>query len=102
MKDYEIITVYCAHGDGGERSRGPVIGVYTTQSSAAQAAKGKGWYGGDGGTTTAQAIRLSDGKVYLISSDPIDLDEQQKNLDEQLRTNALGKLSAEEKRVLGL
>lgn len=102
-KDYQIITVYCAHGDGGNEYRtGPIIGVFTDRLSADKAQKGQGWYGGNGGISEQKAIRLNDGKAYLIKEGPIDLDLHQKNLDDDIKKKALSKLSDEDKRVLGI
>lgn len=98
----KIIDVYAAHGDGGEHSMGPAIGYFTHLHKAASAAAGKGWYGGDGGTSKHTAIDI-DGTVYLLAqSRPIDIDGKQAKRDAELRQQTLASLSREQLRVLGL
>ena len=102
-RGYQIMTVYCAHGDGGdEYRRGPVIGVFTDENRADRHADGKGWYGGNGGVSERKAIHLSDGTVYLIEGSPIDLNLTARQHDAEVRLKALNKLTAEEKRILGI
>lgn len=98
----EFLTVYAAHGDGGERGIGPVIGYFRTHAQATVFAKGAGWYGGDGAVGQHSAITV-DGKTYVLQSPvPIDLDRAQAQYDETLLERTLSKLNDEELRVLGL
>lgn len=105
MNSDQVITVYAAHGDGGERYIGPIIGVFSTESSARGFAQKRGWWGGDGAVSERKAVRLASGEVYLLdkdNSDPIDLDRQQAEYDASLREKTLAGLSDEQKRVLGI
>lgn len=98
----KIVTVYRSHGDGGERSVGPVIGYHSSNHLADIAATGKGWWGGNGGTSECKAIEV-DGKFYaLAQSTPIDLDGKQSIADAALRSKTLATLNDEQRRVLGL
>lgn len=100
--DVAVIQVWQAHGDGGERGKGPVIGYYSTELRAKTAAHRKGWYGGDGHVEPAPAIKI-DGKVYvLVSHKPVDLDGLDAAVDAKLREQTLAGLSAEQIRVLGI
>lgn len=98
----EKITVWTAHGDGGEYGVGPVIAHFSTQQAAINAAKGKGWYGGNGVVLDCQALRV-DGDVWLLAqANPIDLDAVKANQDAKLLADTLAALSDEQKRVLGI
>lgn len=98
----KILKVYAAHGDGGERGLGPVIGYYTSESTAKMKAKGKGWYGGDGVVREAHIIE-SDGEYYaLVNTNPVDLNGLQAEADEKLRAETLAGLSEDQIRVLGI
>lgn len=98
----ELLKIWKAHGDGGERSMGPVLAYCSTADKANEIAKGKGWYGGDGCVNEAFALRV-DGNVWLLErKDPIDLDSTQKTKDAELRRTTLAELSADQRRVLGL
>lgn len=98
-----IKLIYKAHGDAGtDRGIGPVIGYFTSESQASLFARGKGWYGSDGGTSAAYAIQI-DGKWYVLESrNPIDLDRNQAEADAILRAETLASLTADQKRVLGI
>lgn len=101
----DFITVWLAHGDGGERSMGPVIGIFSTQYAAECKAKGAGWYGGNGDVTSRSAIKLN-GKTYLLDRDyadePIDLDNEESKLRAETRAKAIKKLDPDEIEALGL
>jgi len=98
----EIIEVWQAHGDGGERGVGPVIAYCSTREKAEQAAKGKAWYGGDGFVQGRAALRI-DGDVWVLAErNPIDLDSVQREQDKRLRDETIAGLSAEQRRVLGI
>lgn len=99
MAEIEQITVWQAHGDGGDRCVGPVIAYCRSRELAARAAKGKGWYGGNGEVTSRQALRI-DGEVWLLHyHEPIKLDVDR---DADLRERTIAAMSAEQRRVLGL
>jgi hypothetical protein len=97
-----IITIFAAHGDGGERGTGPVVGYYSTLEAAKARAYHAGWYGGDGGTSVAKAIEVGGEMFVLLSDKPIDLDDKKSDADKRLREETLNSLSAEQRRVLGL
>lgn len=99
----ERIDVWQVHGDGGnEREVGPVIAYCSTMAQAEQAAKGCGWYGGDGAVQNRAALRI-EGQVWLLAErDPIDLDSVQAKRDAELREKTLASLSHEQRRVLGI
>ena len=105
MKKDKLITVYCAHGDGGERALGPIIGVYSDEYSAKAAAKTSGWYGGDGGVTKRKAVLSCNNEYHLTDSvyeGALDLDGSKKRAIEEAKVRGLKKLTEFEKQALGL
>jgi hypothetical protein len=56
----EQITVWKAHGDGGERGTGPVLGDYSTEYAAVADAKGRAWYDNDCRVENASALKIGD------------------------------------------
>lgn len=102
-KPYELITLWTAHGDGGERGIGPVIGYSLSESSAERMALGRGWYGGNGDVKPADGIKLPNGDIFVLKyNEPVDLDGTRAKAREAVRKAALAKLSPEEKKELGL
>lgn len=102
---YEIIPIWKAHGDGGERSRGPVVGYALTEHEAHRLADGQGWWGGNGGTSEGHALRIGKELFALECKEPILLAKVAEDLrakDESLRKKTLAGLSKDQKRVLGL
>jgi len=100
----KIEVVYAAHGDGGERSDGPIIGVYARKSDAVAKAKGRGWYG-DGAITERKAIIISPTEAYLLDSsydEVLDLDGNRERIRKETKKRALAKLSSDEIDVLGI
>lgn len=97
-----FLTVWVAHGDGGEHGKGPVIGYSSTKERAALIAKGRGWYGRDGDLEPVPAIRIGDKVWLLLQASPIDLDSEDQKRDAELRASTIAGLSAEQRRVLGL
>lgn len=98
----KILTVYGAHGDGGERGLGPLLGYFSDKKVAQQVAKGKGWYGGDGYIDQKMALDTGNG-VYLIADEnPIDLDNEFSMRKDELKASALSKLTPDELRALGV
>jgi hypothetical protein len=102
IDDTAPFLAYASHGDGGERTQGPIIGWHATEAMAEAYAKGRGWYGGDGGFTKHFAIRVGDNIYVLRDAKPIDIDQAQARRDMELREQTLAKLSDEQLRVLGL
>lgn len=99
----KIIKVFQVHGDGGERSIGPVIGYASTKSRADEKAKGQAWYGGDGWISEMAAIELDTGEIYILASPiPADIDGVRAKADAILREQTLALLSTEQRRVLGI
>lgn len=98
----EQITVWKAHGDGGERGTGPVLGYYSTESAAVAAAKGRAWYGSNGHVENASALKIGDQIWLLASPKPIDLDGVNKKRDAELKEQTLALLTPEQRRVLGV
>ena len=99
----EQIEVWVAHGDnGGGSGKGPAIAYCSTHSQAQEAAKGQGWYGGNGAVVSRPALKI-DGKVWLLAErDPIDIDSSQSKRDAELREKTLASLNDEQRRVLGI
>jgi hypothetical protein len=105
MPKQRIVEIYAVHGDGGERSLGPIIGYCESQSDADRHKKGTGWYGGDGHVSKACAIEVNGSLYVLAAVKPIvfmDKIEEQKRLDQELRAKTIASLSEEQLRVLGL
>lgn len=98
----EHITVWAAHGDGGERGTGPVLAYYSTQYQAENAAKGRGWYGSNGRVSKHHALRFGSEVWLLQRPDPIDLDAVLAKRDAELREETLASLTDEQIRVLGI
>ena len=97
----EILQVWAAHGDGGERSIGPIIGYFDTEDRAHEFAKQKGWYGGNGNVSRKHALRI-DGLTYILDSKyPVDMNREQETRDAALKEATLAELSPEQRRVLG-
>ena len=100
---YKIIQLWEAHGDGGERGIGPVIGYARTKGEAETIARGQGWYGGDGSVRQCWAIQLDTGEVFaLAGTEPLDLDGSVAKAREAARKQALAKLSPAEQVLLGI
>lgn len=99
----ELVKVYIAHGDGGERRVGPVIGLSKLKSEAEKLAKGKGFYGSDGSVFEGHGIQVEDGRIYLLRTQ--DLFEDGVLLREtadRAKQTALAKLTDDDLRALGL
>lgn len=101
-----IKEVYAAYETVDEYGRrGSRRGIFTTKSRADKEAVGIGWYGGTGSVMTKNVIIVDD-IVYLLESPiPVELDissEEAKLAREKIRASALLKLSADERKVLGV
>lgn len=98
-----FLDLWQVHGDGGERSIGPIIGYFRKHHEAVDFARGKAWYGGNGAVQSAKAVEI-DGKVYILDSGgaPVDVDMCQYKADEKLKEDTLASLSEDQLRVLGV
>ncbi|WP_150126567.1 hypothetical protein [Burkholderia cenocepacia] len=96
------VQLFAAHGDGGERAVGPVLGYCRTRASATLLAAGRGYYGRDGDVFGVPALQVGESLWLLAQASPIDVDGEQARRDEELRQETLSQLSAEQRRVLGL
>jgi len=101
-----IKKVYAAYETVDEYSRlGSRRGIFTTRDRADKEAIGIGWYGGTGTVMTKNVIIVDDVVYLLESPTPVELDvssEEAKVAREKIKASALAKLSAEERRVLGV
>jgi len=84
-----------------ERGGYDVAGYFTDKDLASATGRGKAWYGGNG-TVEEVLVLTDDGKSgYIVNANPIALSEQ-----EELRKVAIAeakrKLTAEERRLLGI
>lgn len=82
-----------------------LIGIFEKEADAEEAAKGQGWWAGDGNVEKRFVIKLQGGSCFLL--DKYETNRMSMNvnfLDEKkkMREAALAKLSPEEKIVLGL
>lgn len=78
-----------------------VAGYFTDKDLASATGKGKAWYGGDG-TVEEVLVLTDDGKSgYIVSANPIALNDQEE-LRKVAIAKAKGKLTAEDKKLLGL
>ena len=101
-----IREVYVAYSTTDEYGRrGNRSGIFTSRSKAETEAIGIGWWGGKGTVTVEHAI-IVEGVAYLLSSPhPVDLDItslEARLTKEKLKDAALAKLSADERKVLGI
>jgi hypothetical protein len=99
-----IFKIYAAHGDSGfdRGGLGPIIGFFSSRIDAEKFAKGKGYYGSNGTVRERFAI-IQDDQVYLLDrEDPIDLDRKKELKTEELKNQALSKLTEEERKALNL
>ena len=97
-----MIPVYgtMAEDDDG-RHRG-VMAYFSSSSAAESYGIHKGGWGGDCDVKEFSAIRLADGRVYVVSDGPIDLDLKKSKYEEELRKRTLASLTPEQIRVLGI
>lgn len=101
-----IIDVWAVYQGDDDRSIGTPTYFFSKRLEAEQFAQDKGWYGGKAPIKKRHAVSDS-GKYYLIDeivneSGVIDIDQCQEKYDATIRAEALSKLTAEEKRVLGV
>ena len=97
-----IIDVWAVHQGDDDRQSGYPEFFFSTKEAANQKAKGIGWCGGPATVVKRQALTL-DGRYFLLDDiGEIDLDGAKIVHNEKIRKQALKKLSAEERNVLGL
>lgn len=64
-----IETVWTAHTTDDERGRSvDLLGIFSTEGAAKEAAFKKGWYGGNGNVEKRKALLVEDGKALLIDA----------------------------------
>ncbi len=107
--EYKLIDVWLAHGDGGERGIGPIIGVCDTKTNAQTVAKGKAWWGGDGYVNQGKAVKITEENgeevIFLLDKDhvhPVTLNEDIPARKKEIKEKALEKLTEFEIEVLGI
>lgn len=98
----EILGGFVARGDGGERGQGPIIGIYSTEVAAEEAARGKGWYGGNGLVSKCDLLKIGDDYYMLYKKFPVDLDCNLEKKKKERKKELLDNMSAFDKMVLGL
>lgn len=96
----KILPVYVAHGDGGERGLGPVLGYFSDKKVAQECAKGKGYWNSDGYIAEKMALDTGEGVYLLADTKPVDLDNAFGKVKEQLKKQALAKLTPDEIKAL--
>jgi hypothetical protein len=102
---YTIKVVYAVYSTDQDGRNLSVIGVYSTEDKAKIAAVGKGSWGDSGNISPRNAIITDDGKCWLLDINhgtPIDVDDDFKEQQEQVKKKALQKLTPEERKALGL
>lgn len=100
-KPFKVWEVWETVDDRGRK--GEMIGVFTSKLSAEDAAKGHGWYGGDGTIISGEAIDL-DGTIYsirsLVKTEALNRDIP--SYRDMKKAQALEKLTEEEIEILGI
>ncbi len=90
--------------EGEQGLTGRVVGYFTDINQADMAAKGQGWYGGNGHVTPVTIIQIDEfgSNFELVSDAPVLLDVNLVDLAKQKRREALAKLTPEEISILGI
>lgn len=107
VPDTVILEVHGAYTTTDERGAlGQCKGWYSSKDAAVSAASGLGWYGGNGAVVSKPSLVL-DGKVYLLAQpEPIVVDPPAEQFTPErlaaLRKSAAQKLTADERRAMGL
>lgn len=104
-----IARMFTAHVTIDDRGgHGPLIGVYEQESAAKAAAKGRGWYGGEGDVSPVMTLTLPSGQTFLLKdSNPVTINVNLIQRDNEIREQARQKLAAlglteEERKLLGI
>lgn len=100
--DYEIITAYAVHGDGGEHGVGPIVVVCSTEDKANKVCKGRGWWGGNGMIAQRKVLRIGKTHFLLEREFSIDMDGEIAKKKEDHKKKLLDNMSEYDKHVLGL
>lgn len=96
---FELITVYVVLQTINEKGgTGDVQGYFETEVVAKAFASGRGWYNMDNAVRPQPAIKINNQIFLLAHPTPIEFGET----DAIIRRNAIAKLSAAERRVLGV
>lgn len=99
-----LFDVWVVHTGAGERDNGrpdPSL-VFSKEGAARHAAKGRGWYGGTAAVSSFKAVRATDDRCYFVGGEIGDIDKINADYEEKTRLAAISKLSAEERRILGI
>lgn len=100
-----LITVYAAFETVDEYGRiGALHGIFTSEAKANEVASGIGWYGGKGKVESRKALK-DGGEVYLIDpvySKPLTLNVDLVQETQNLKQQAMNKLTPAEQKLLGL
>lgn len=99
-----FLSVFAVWETIDERGRrGELVGYYSTRAAADTRAEGRGWYGGKGDIESVTCLWY-DNQLYALRNPPapVVLDVDLSTREQVLRTSALAKLTAAERRVLGL
>lgn len=95
-----FFNVYQIYEGGDEWGNERPAEFYSTHTKATLAAKGRGAYGGNAKVETKYAVSFN-GVVYVLADkNPIDLDGQLAQRTENIRKQALAKLTPEEVEAL--
>jgi hypothetical protein len=97
LRTTHIITVYVVYGIDYKGSNTNLEAVYSDEASAKAALDDYQTY------EVRKAVELPNGDVYLLDPccpEPVDLDKQLDNLEQQIKETALNKLTPEEIRIL--
>lgn len=113
----KLIHVFAVHQGDTDCSVGSPTWFFYSQAEANEAAKGRGWYGGNAPVRSYDALSIYDDKqpgylsgahvdkpatVYLLrQAEPLAMDVGPED-PRVLRENALAKLTDVEKQILGL
>lgn len=101
----KFIYIYAVYTTENEYGRlGSCVGFFSKSNDADLAAKGQGWYGGNGVVQPRRAIQI-DNEYFLLDKDfhtKIIIDTNLHKLEEQKKAEALAKLTEEDKILLGL
>ena len=98
-----ISPIWAVHCNSSERNIGCPTGYYSSMEEAERKAKNRGWYGGNAPITEHPSICINN-KTYLLANSgcSIDLDDKDKLRKEEIKANALFKLTDEEIQALVL
>lgn len=86
--------------------RGSLVGVYDTEDSGKLAAKGVGWYGGEGSIDKIKLMLVGSGlgqiAVMINGPLPLPLNAKLADIKKKRRAEALAKLTPEDITLLGI